>query len=319
MPEPVESSNWLRPLRAVLSALVAALALVAAPAASSAVPVTQAVAQGGSLLKSATSFTTYKDQRYSTTAGTKGFADVYVPNNGQAQNPTILWIHGGGFSGGDKADNIGLVQPVVKMGFVVVSVNYRLSGTAKFPAQIEDTKTAIRWIRAKASTYRVYPDKVAVWGSSAGGDIALLAGLTSGDTTWDTSEWTGQSSAVAAVQDDYGPVDLLKWTSNFALPDPNSWVTPLLGCRASTCPDKAANASPITYATIRGPPVAIWHGNADITVPLAQSTLLRDALNAAGTPNTYTVVSGMGHGQLSAYTAARVTAVGRWLDGILRP
>ncbi len=305
-----------------LAALATALTLTAVPGASAATPsVGPALAQSGSsLLKPATTWTTYKDVRYSTASSGKAtLADVYAPNNGQAQNPTVVWVHGGGWSSGDKADNASLFSPLIKTGFVVVSINYRLSAEAKWPAQLVDTKTAVRFLRAKATTYRIWPDKIGIWGASAGGHLATMAGLTNSDPVWDVGQWLDQPSSVAAVQDDYGPTDLPRWTSNFAYPDPNSWVTPLLGCRASTCPDKARNASPITYAHTGGkPPVAIWHGTSDFTVPPSQSTVLRDALVAAGNTATYTSVPGMSHGQVSYYTAARVTAVGTWFDGYLR-
>ncbi len=308
-------------MRARFAALAAAL--LAAVGLFVAAPIAHADASTGSLLHPAATYATLTNLRYTNvTTSAAGLADAYVPLNGYNANPVIIWVHGGGWSSMSKSDGADKLIPLVKMGYVVISINYRLSSEAKWPAQIIDVKTAVRAVRANAASIHAWPDKIGIWGASAGGQLATIAAYTSGDPTWDQGDWPGVSSAVAAVQDDFGPTDLGKWTSQqsgFAYPDPNTMVTPLLGCAASACPDKAANASPATWVKPGVPPTAIWHGSADITVPPAQSVELRDALTAAGDTVTYTVQPGMAHGDPTFYTAARVTGVGQWFDGYLRP
>jgi len=130
--------------------------------------------------------------------------DIYLPDAGDGPFPVILSIHGGAFKGGDKGDN--QVVPMlegVRRGYAVVSINYRLSGEAISPAQINDIKAAVRWIRANAKQYKFNPDKIAAWGGSAGGNLAALLG-TSGDVKEleDGSQGNAnQSSRVQAVVD----------------------------------------------------------------------------------------------------------------------
>jgi acetyl esterase/lipase len=221
--------------------------------------------------------------------------------------PLIVWIHGGGWIGGNK-DHCPAVA-LVKDGFVVASINYRLSSEAKFPAQIEDCKAAIRWLRAHAKNYNIDVNHVGVWGASAGGHLAALLG-TSGDVK--DLEGGGdnldQSSRVQAVCDWYGPTDLLQFTRqaiDAKLPnaqhagDAESLLGRLFGGAPAQKADLAKSANPITYITKDDPPFLIMHGDQDQVVPLAQSQLLLDALKAASIDVSFEVVKGRGHGDLN--------------------
>ena len=150
------------------------------------------------------------DIAYATTS-TAQKLDVYLPE-GNGPFPVILSIHGGAFKAGDKRD--GQLMPMLeglKRGYAVVSINYRLSPEAIFPAQIYDVKAAVRWIRANAKQYKFNPDKIAAWGGSAGGTLTALVG-TSGDVKELEDLSLGnptQSSRVQAVVDWFGQTDFL--------------------------------------------------------------------------------------------------------------
>jgi acetyl esterase/lipase len=235
--------------------------------------------------------------------------DLYLPKAKDQQpdvpaskRPLVIWIHGGAWRAGSK--NGCPAGPLVERGFVVASINYRLSNHAVFPAQIHDCKAAIRWLRANADEYGIDAEKVGVWGSSAGGHLVALLG-TSGDVK-DLEGDLGnldQSSRVQAVCDWFGPTDLLlmnQQAGEFGTMDhdaPNSPESQLLGGTLQQVPDKAKRASPLTYVTSDDPPFLIVHGDQDPLVPWQQSQMLTDSLKAAKCKVTFTIVSGAGHGR----------------------
>jgi acetyl esterase/lipase len=249
-----------------------------------------------------TSAQTFRNIEYARADGKSLLLDLYLPAGSAAELPVIVWVHGGGWATGDKGDG-GPAARMTARGYAVASINYRLSWEARFPAQIEDCKAAIRWLRANASRYNLDPNRIGVWGSSAGGHLAALMG-----TSGDVRELEGglgnatQSSRVQAVIDWYGPADLLKMQSESlacSVIDHNSPVSPeslLLGCPIQICPDRARRASSVTYATADDPPFLIMHGTADCLVPPLQSRDLSDALEAAGVDATLKFIQGAGHG-----------------------
>jgi acetyl esterase/lipase len=209
--------------------------------------------------------------------------DIYLPEEGNGPFPVIVSIHGGAFKGGDKAD--GQLTPMLeglKKGYAVISINYRLSGEAIFPAQIYDVKAAIRWIRANAKQYKLNPDKIAVWGGSAGGHLSAMAG-TSGNVKELEDLSMGnptQSSRVLAVVDWFGPTDFLKMdeqlkASGVKNPQthsiPNSPESELIGKNLADAPELVRKANPETYITPDDPPFLIQHGRIDHLVPYQQS------------------------------------------------
>ena len=214
--------------------------------------------------------------------------------------PAYVWIHGGGWKGGNKEGGIGKVIPLVREGFVGATIEYRLSGEATFPAQIEDCKCAIRFLRAHANEYQIDGDFIAVGGSSAGGHLAALVGTSGGVAELEgTGGWPDQSSTVQAVVDLYGPTDFVQFVttpgyeSHAKLDSPESR---LIGGDVLQSPAKTKQANPITYIDPEDPPFLILHGSDDRTVPPNQSESLDKALQAAGVKHRLKILDGAGHG-----------------------
>ena len=228
--------------------------------------------------------------------------------------PAVVHFHGGGWRVGSRSslgpgvDALGLspIERLVEAGFVVASADYRLSSVANFPAQLLDAKAAVRWLRAHAADYNVDPDRIYAWGDSAGGHLASLVGLTGGAAGYrgrsdDLEERAGSSDTVAAVAAWYPPTDLNRMGDQ-ALPDavaraddPGSREALLIGAQPADAPDKAAAASPLTYAGAHAPPFFLAHGTADRFVPAAQSTTLAAALEAAGADVELLLIEGADH------------------------
>jgi acetyl esterase/lipase len=220
--------------------------------------------------------------------------DLYLPEKADRPLPVIVWVHGGAWLAGSKEGG-GPSLSFVRRGYAVASINYRLSQHARFPAQIEDCKAAIRWLRANAKTYGLDPDHIGVWGASAGGHLVALLG-----TSGDVKELEGkdgpadQSSRVQAVVDWFGPTDVTKMGGSHDGPD--SPEARLLGGPVQENKEKAERANPIAYVTKDDPPFLILHGDKDTTVPFSQSELLEEALRKAGLDVTFRPVKGAGHG-----------------------
>ena len=153
---------------------------------------------------------TYPDLVYATVSPAEKL-DLYIPTTGNGPFPVVVMVHGGGFMMGDKADGAGLagVDQLLAAGYAVASINYRLSGEAKYPAQINDAKAAVRFLRANAAKYNLNPDKFGAWGASAGGNLVSLLGTTCGVTELEGADLgnADQSSCVQAVVDWFGPID----------------------------------------------------------------------------------------------------------------
>jgi acetyl esterase/lipase len=230
--------------------------------------------------------------------GTKSLQlDLSLPTSPGAK-PLVIWIHGGGWQAGDKANwRPAQILQARHPEFAVASINYRLSGEAIHPAQTNDCKTAVAFLRANAAKFKLDPKKFAVWGSSAGGHLAAMVGT--------TNEWTllgaqtNSLSRVAAVADYYGPTDLVAlaktpgYTSH-ALP--TSPESRLLGGPVLESPAAAKLANPIAFVSKNDPPFYIVHGSADPVVAPNQRVLLEAALRAKGVPVTSEVLPGAGHG-----------------------
>ncbi len=231
--------------------------------------------------------------------------DLYLPKAGR-KLPLIIFIHGGAFFMGDKRQWITYELGCLAQGYALASINYRLSGEAVFPAQIEDSKAAVRWLRAHAAIYRLDPDHFAAWGASAGGLLAAMLGTTGKIRDFDVGENLAYSSKVEAVADFFGPIDLnrLRPVSMEA----GSVESRLIGCTIRDHPEKARRASPITYVTADCPPFLIVHGDADPIVPYTQSVELAAALKQAGVPVTFYTVKGAKHGGFQDPEVPRLTS-----------
>jgi acetyl esterase/lipase len=218
--------------------------------------------------------------------------------------PVIVFVHGGGWFEGHRSRGIGPLVHFAERGYLCASVEYRLSGEAKFPAQIEDVKEAVRFLRAKAKEFHLDPERIGIWGQSAGGHLAALAGTSAGVKEFEgAGGWRRFSSRVQAVVDWNGPVDFLepvqmKWWAE----KKDDAFFKLIGGAAEANKDKAVRAAPATYATPDDPPFLIMHGDADEVVLLSQSESLYNALKRAGVDATLDVVKGAGHFGVDAVT-----------------
>ncbi len=225
--------------------------------------------------------------------------DLYVSKD--AKNlPLIVWIHGGGWQNGSKDRSPAL--PLLQHGCAVASINYRLSSHAIYPAQIQDCKAAIRWLRAHAAEYGIDGNRIGVWGSSAGGHLVALLGTTGDVQEFDVGPNLHVSSRVQAVVDFFGPTDFTKMNAQATVKGPidhdaaSSPESKLIGGPIQDNHDKVAKANPITYVTSDDAPFLIVHGDADPLVPLGQSALLERALSKADVPCRLVVLPGAGHG-----------------------
>lgn len=238
---------------------------------------------------------TDKDITYCTMDGVALKMDIYYPATASAPWPLIIYVHGGGWEVGDKSEEVGFrnLAGLQNASFLLASVNYRLAPKYKFPAQIQDLKCAIRYFRAHAKEYNLNPDKIGVWGGSAGGHLVSLLGTSDASAGWDVGEYLDQSSRVQAVVDMFGPTDLTHGFTGSGIQ--TQFARDVFGASSETDPILAA-ASPVTYVTADDPPFLIMQGDADTLVPLEQSQILFDKLQAAGVPSELLIVKHAGHG-----------------------
>jgi acetyl esterase/lipase len=236
--------------------------------------------------------------------------DLYLPGS-ELQTPLIIWIHGGAFMGGSKEDE-GIPLENLEHGFAIASINYRLSQHAIFPAQVQDCKAAVRWLRAHSLEYNLDADRFIAWGPSAGGHLASFLGTTGGYSKFDVGENLVFSSAVQGVVDYFGPTDFLQMddhrTSDGMIHNiPDSPESRLVGGWIQEHPEAVRQANPISYVSARCPPFLIVHGDCDPLVPYHQSVLLASALKKEGVPVTFFTVHGGGHGGFTDPEVAELT------------
>ena len=240
-----------------------------------------------------------KDVAYVKDGHERQVLDLYVPEDASEPLPVIIWIHGGGWMNGSKDGCPPLRKGYAQKGYAVASINYRLSGHATFPAQIEDCKAAIRWLKAHAEEHHLDPQRFGVWGSSAGGHLVALVG-TSGDVKeFDVGEYLDQSSRVQAVCDFYGPTDFKVFVTTEGYTDhanPQSPESKLIGGAVLENQEKVDRVNPITYVTKDDPPFLIVHGSADPVVPINQSQLLLAALQKEGIKADFHTIEDAKHG-----------------------
>ena len=218
--------------------------------------------------------------------------DLYHPVKPSQPLPVILFIHGGGWKGGDRSDMAFYCLKYAERGYITATISYRFSQEAPFPAAVSDAKCAVRFLRAHAAQYGISPNQIAVSGNSAGGHLAMMVGYSS-----DRPEFEGEggnpgvSSAVQAVIDFYGPVDL---TTEFARKQ--GVLKSFLGGKTwEEAPDLFKKASPITYLNPGDPPTLVIHGTIDDIVPIDQADLLAGKLKELGIPCMYDRVEGWPH------------------------
>lgn len=237
--------------------------------------------------------------------------DIVRPKADSAKpRPVVLFIHGGGWAGGDKLSAVGPLVPLAASGeYFCATANYRLTGIAPWPAQLHDCKAAIRWLKANAGKYNIDPDKIGVWGHSAGGHLVSMLGVTGRRADLEGGSGSpGHSSQVACVVDFAGPSDMVTFATKMKAGTPHGSLAKLFGEPADRWKEVARQASPVTYAAGDSPPFLIVHGTADNLVPLSQAEVLYEALKKAGADATLIKMVDGGHGIGGPEITGRVRA-----------
>jgi acetyl esterase/lipase len=250
-------------------------------------------------------FTAEYDIQYIPNGDSAQTLDLYYPEKpAEKPQPLLVWVHGGGWTGGSKTQVPYLNE--LTLGYVVASIEYRFSQKAIFPGQIQDCQAAIRWLRAHAKKYSIDPDHIGVGGASAGGHLVALLGTSGGKHVFPPIGGNeDKSDRVQAVCDLFGPADfwtvvkqaaedktvknIFKWNEG----DPYSR---LIGAKLGQDKGKCDAVSPVHYVSKDDPPFLILHGDRDALVPYAQSVELAELLTRAGVPVTLQRFPGAGHG-----------------------
>jgi acetyl esterase/lipase len=236
--------------------------------------------------------TIHRDLVYKTVNGAVLTLDLFCPEKVSGPAPVIVWIHGGAWRSGGKRKCPAVA--LVPDGYAVASIDYRLSSTAPFPAQIEDCKAAVRWLRANAAKYNLDADRIGVWGMSAGGHLAALLGTSAGvpelEGSGDNMQYSSRVQAVCAVA---GPTNLPALTN--VGPKRMSAIEALLGGPLEKDKEKATAASPIHYVSKDDPPFLIVHGEGDRVIPVEQSQRFYEELRKAGVNATLKILPQVGH------------------------
>jgi acetyl esterase/lipase len=246
--------------------------------------------------------------------------DLHLPK--EANPPLIVYVHGGAWRAGSKSD-----VPIAKLldqGFAIASVDYRLSTEAPFPAQVHDIKAAIRFLRAKSALFHINTQRIAIIGSSAGGHLAALVGMTNGNAELEggLGEHLNQSSDVQAIVSLFGASNLqtiLAQSTEFGLKMRVPALQLLLGGQPSEKPELAKLASPVAHLDKNDPPLLLIHGDADPQMPPQQSEELDKAYKALNLPVQFITIKGGKHGGKEFYDAERTAIMSQFLHAELAP
>ena len=245
---------------------------------------------------------------YTSAGGETLRLDLAVPKT-PGPHPVVVCLHGGAWKFGDRSElsrtpldpelnkmshGLSMIEGLAARGFAAATVDYRNVPRCTFPAPLEDCKTAVRFLRAKAKEYDLDGSRVAALGFSAGGHLAALLGLTDSSAGFDGTAYSDQSSKVNCVVDLFGPTDLTLYAVSEGLNA--GFMVPLLGPKAKEGTDLHKKASPINYVTKDAPPFLVVHGTVDFIVPIIHSERLVAKLKACGDECEFVKVSGKGHG-----------------------
>jgi acetyl esterase/lipase len=279
---------------------------------------------GSSLLSCSQATSTYaqkvvKDIEYATTESGALKLDLYLPT--AKEPPVIVYIHGGAWRSGSKADMP--LQELQKKGYAIASVDYRLSTVAPFPAQVHDIKAAVRFLRAEAGQLQISAKRIGLAGSSAGGHLAALVGVTNGHAQLEgkLGGHLNESSDVQAIISLYGASNLqtiLSQSTEFGLKMRVPALQLLLGSSPQENPDLARLASPVAHLDAKDPPLLLMHGDADQQMPFAQAEEFAKAYTAAKLSVEFVPIAKATHGAKEFYDSQRMALMLNFLDQHLR-
>lgn len=238
--------------------------------------------------------------------------DLYRPKNASTTHPLVIYIHGGGWQSGHTRHSgafenwPGVLASLASKGYVVASLEYRLSGEAPFPAAFDDVKAAVIWLRARADRFGIDPTRVLVWGGSAGGHLAALTATSCGESAQSTP-----SACVQGLVAWYGIFDFASILQAEGARDANSPAAGnrFLACTKGVCDSKLVRmASPIAFVDSKDPPALLIHGRRDAVVAVEQSVRFNAALQAKGVPSTLKIIEGVDHSFIGATPEATRSA-----------
>ena len=267
-------------------------------------------------------FTTLEGIEYAKVDGKSLLMDVRVPD-GIGTYPAIVYIHSGAWITGDRTG--GPARRQAGRGYVVASIDYRLAPQYTWPAQLEDSKAAVRFLRANAARFKIDPDRIVAFGTSAGGHLAAMLATTTGRPDVEGLHLGNPqfSSHVTAVVDQYGVSDLLRLEDQklpcYPFLNGNAAYMPpslLMGCPIQDCRERTEDASPITHAALARVPFLLMHGQLDCLVPWQQSKTFYDALKAAGVDATLYLLPTAQHADNQFNDAANRAIVDAFLDRV---
>ncbi len=220
--------------------------------------------------------------------------DVYEPaTESGALRPLVIFVHGGGFTAGVRSSVARYVSSYTSAGFIIATIDYRLAREAPFPAAPIDVLTAVRYFRANAGRWNLDPNRIGLFGTSAGGHLAAFSAVAADTERFESNVWAGYSSRVQAAVSHFGPMDFVS--------HPARGGEAIFMGSAS-----AAEISPITYVDANDPPVFLAHGEQDPVVSIHHSELMYGALQGADIPSQFLRVANAGHGFVATPNGALI-------------
>jgi acetyl esterase/lipase len=265
---------------------------------------------------------------YAAAGGEKLQLDIAIPP-GDGPFPCLVCLHGGAWQHGSRRDlsangkdksgkpTPSWLEVMAREGYVAASVSYRLAPKHKFPAMIEDSRAAVRFLRAHAKTYKADAARFGAVGFSAGGHLALLLGMCDKTIGFDVGDHLDQSGKVQCVIDFFGPTDLAMYAKSEGIED--GYLVPVFGKECKTDASIYKRASPVSYVSKDAPPILFLHGTLDFVVPVKHSEMLHKSLADAGAKTEIHTVSFAGHGGWNERDMGKAQAAAfRFLDEHLK-